>query len=434
VTAVCFCYLSVFQQGARELKSIRSRVPLLIVLLFLLCVTAPSLGQGSATLPKIRTVTAFIQLDRRRYQAQIDETLTKLRQAQAAFEQAGYEVQTIRVTTQPFPNYVRGLSKQQALAFFRDYDALARRENFVASVGPAMSGPANDDVSAELLGEILSSTTHLQGSIIVAGEDGIRWDAVRAAARLMKYVAAHTAHSLGNFNFAATAMVPPHAPFYPASYHDDGGGEFSVGMESANVVAAAFASASDSPAAGKALETALGNHARKVDEIARQIETRTGWKYMGLDLSPAPSKEVSIAAAIENLTHARFGSSGTMTAVATITSVLRGLPVQHAGYSGLMLPILEDSLLARRWSEGKLTVDEMLAYSAVCGTGLDTIPLPGDVSQEQLERMIGDMATLAVKLHKPLSARLLPVAGKKPGDRTEFDDPFLVNTTLQPLP
>jgi uncharacterized protein (UPF0210 family) len=48
----------------------------------------------------------------------------------------------------------------------------------------------------------------------------------------------------------------------------------------------------------------------------------------------------------------------------------------------------------------------MLAYSAVCGTGLDTIPLPGDASQEQLEKMIGDMATLAVKLHKPLSARL----------------------------
>ena len=79
-------------------------------------------------------------------------------------------------------------------------------------------------------------------------------------------------------------------------------------------------------------------------------------------------------------------------------------------------------------------MDDMLAYSAICGTGLDTIPLPGDVTQEQLEKMIGDMATLAVKLHKPLSARLLPVSGKKAGDRTEFDNPFLGNATLQPLP
>jgi hypothetical protein len=27
----------------------------------------------------------------------------------------------------------------------------------------------------------------------------------------------------------------------------------------------------------------------------------------------------------------------------------------------------------------------------------------------------------------------LPVAGKGPGDLTEFDDPFLVNATIQPL-
>jgi len=69
----------------------------------------------------------------------------------------------------------------------------------------------------------------------------------------------------------------------------------------------------------------------------------------------------------------------------------------------------------------------------VCGTGLDVVPLPGDISQEQLERIIGDMASLAIIWHKPLSARLLPVAGKKAGERTEFDDPFLVNAVIQPL-
>ena len=61
------------------------------------------------------------------------------------------------------------------------------------------------------------------------------------------------------------------------------------------------------------------------------------------------------------------------------------------------------------------------------------MPLPGDVTEQQLELIIGDMASLAVKWHKPLSARLLPVAGKKAGDTTEFDSPYLVNATLQPL-
>jgi len=44
------------------------------------------------------------------------------------------------------------------------------------------------------------------------------------------------------------------------------------------------------------------------------------------------------------------------------------------------------------------------------------------------------VASLSAKWSKPLSARLLPVAGAKPGDRTAFDDPNLVNTIIQPLP
>ena len=46
-----------------------------------------------------------------------------------------------------------------------------------------------------------------------------------------------------------------------------------------------------------------------------------------------------------------------------------------------------------------------------------------------LARIIGDVATLSVKWNKPLSARLLPVAGKAAGRATEFTDPHLLNGT-----
>ncbi len=98
-----------------------------------------------------------------------------------------------------------------------------------------------------------------------------------------------------------------------------------------------------------------------------------------------------------------------------------------------MLPILEDSRLAKRWSEGRVSLSALLSYSAVCGTGLDTIPLPGDITVEQLDMILADVATLSVKWKKPLSARLLPVKGKGPGELTEFDDPFLVNAIIQPV-
>jgi len=102
----------------------------------------------------------------------------------------------------------------------------------------------------------------------------------------------------------------------------------------------------------------------------------------------------------------------TLTAAATITACRQRRQSKQTGYTGLMLPILEDTRLAQRWSEGHISIDALLSYSAVCGTGLDTIPLPGDIGAEQLSLIIGDMASLAVKWHKPLSARLLPVLGK----------------------
>ena len=100
----------------------------------------------------------------------------------------------------------------------------------------------------------------------------------------------------------------------------------------------------------------------------------------------------------------------------------------------MMVPVMEDKGLAKRWAEGTYNTDDLLAYSAVCGTGLDTVPYPGNITEEQIARIFGDMASLAWKWHKPLSARLQPVKGKKAGEMTEFQDQYLFNTTVHELP
>jgi uncharacterized protein len=161
------------------------------------------------------------------------------------------------------------------------------------------------------------------------------------------------------------------------------------------------------------------------------VAERTGWKYQGIDLTPVPLKQISIGAALESLVHGEIGSPGSLSAAYAITSAVKGVSVKQAGYSGLMLPVLEDSVLAKRWESGAITRDSLMSYSSVCSTGLDAVPLPGDISVEQLENIIEDMASLAVKWHKPLSARLLPVAGKKSGDMTEFSSPFLENIRIR---
>jgi uncharacterized protein (UPF0210 family) len=387
-----------------------------------------------ASKPKIRAITAFVRIDRAHYKEQIQDSLNFLRKAKATFEKSGYEVQTIRITTQPFPEYTRDLSEAETLAFFRDYDALASKEGFDASIGPAMMKDTDDPREAELLAKILASAKTLEGSVLIGGEDGIHWKSIRAAAGVMKYLETHSLHSQANFSFAASSFVPDGTPFYPASYLASEGKQFAVGLQSANVVADAFASTKSPDAAEERLKSSLTVYAQQVEKAAKEISQSTGWKYGGIDLSPAPLKDISMGGAIENFLGTPIGASGTVTAAALITRALKSIPVTQAGYSGLMLPILEDSVLSKRWSEGRLSIDALLSYSAVCGTGLDVIPLPGDISNEQLEKILGDVASLSVKWHKPLSARLLPVAGKRAGDQTEFEDPFLVNAKIQPLP
>jgi uncharacterized protein len=286
-----------------------------------------------------------------------------------------------------------------------------------------------------LLARVLTNLPHLNASAIIADESGIHWKTIRRAAELVKQVAENSPRSQGNFNFGVTAMLKPYTPFYPGSYHTGKGRQFAIGFETANVVRDVFAkNRGNVEAATTALTKALTEHARVADSIGNKVSAGTGWEYLGLDPTATALGDVSIGGAIEAFTAARFGSSGTLTAARIITTAEKAVPVKQVGYSGLMLPVLEDKLLAQRWGEATYDIDSLLAYSAVCATGLDTVPLPGDISVEQIERIFSDIASLAFKWNKPLAGRILPVKGKKAGDQTEFQDPYLFNTKLRPLP
>jgi uncharacterized protein (UPF0210 family) len=405
-----------------------------------LAVSVPLAGQaGSATPqssnPKVRAITAFVRLDRENYQKQIDDTLAVLGKAKAAFVSSGYEVETVRITTQPLAELVAGMPEDQALAFLRKFDDLSLKKNFLPNVGPAMMHDSDDPATMRLLEQALSTLPNIESSTIIADESGIHWKTIHRTAELVKYVSEHSPRSQGTFNFAATAMLKPLGPFYPGSYHTGAGQQFAIGFEGADVVRDVFVKDKGNAESATAdLTAALTKHAAVADAVGRKVAAETGWTYVGVDPTPAPMGDVSIGAAIEGFTGVRFGSSGTLTAARIITAAVKAVPQKQTGYSGLMVPVMEDKVLAQRWAEGIYNIDSLLAYSSVCGTGLDTIPLPGDVSLDQMERMYSDVASLATKWNKPLSARLQPVPGKKAGDRTTFQDPSLFNTTLHALP
>jgi uncharacterized protein len=406
----------------------------LVVVLLLSIQLASQTTPASSANPKVRTVTAFVRLDRATWQKQIADTLVVLRKARSEFESSGYEVESLRITTQSLAELVAGLSEDQSLAFLAQLDQLAVKEKFIPNVGPAMLHDSDDPATMHLLERMLSTLEHINASSIIADESGIHWKTIHRTAELVQYVSQHSPRGEGNFNFTASAMVKPLSPFFPGSYHTGAGKQFSIGFEGANVVLGVFTKDKGNvEAAITDLTAALTKHAAVAEAIGKKVAAETGWTYAGVDPTPAPLGSVSIGAAIEAFTGAKFGSSGTLTAARIITTAVKAVPQKQIGYSGLMVPVMEDRLLAQRWAESTYNTDSVLAYSAVCGTGLDTIPLPGDISLEQLERIFSDVASLATKWNKPLSARLLPVQNKKPGDQTDFQDPRMSNTTIHPL-
>ena len=195
----------------------------------------------------------------------------------------------------------------------------------------------------------------------------------------------------------------------------------------------AFEEATGLESAVASLRSTLEANLLPIQTLAQTLSKETTRRYVGIDLSPAPSLDASIGAPIEKITGQPFGAPTTLAACAAITQALQSVTLTSCGYSGLMLPLLEDRVLAQRAAESRFGVQDLLFYSSVCGTGLDVIPLPGDSDPEDLARLILDMATLATRLGKPLAARLLPIPGSKAGEEVDFANPHLTHSVVLPL-
>ena len=137
---------------------------------------------------------------------------------------------------------------------------------------------------------------------------------------------------------------------------------------------------------------------------------------------------------MEKLGPVKLGLSGSLAAAAFLADTLDRGQWKRTGFNGLMLPVLEDSTLAARAASGTLTLKDLLLYSTVCGTGLDTVPLPGDASADQLAAVLVDVAALSMRLKKPLTARLMPIPGKQAGDVIHFDFDYFADGKVMALP
>jgi uncharacterized protein (UPF0210 family) len=382
---------------------------------------------------RIRTITAGVNLKNTSDLATVESAIGFLQKAKKKFENEGYEIQTLRIATQPLPEYLNGKSRAAALADLKAIDGVVSAKNVLFSIGPVITDDRYDPEFASWATQLIKETKNINFSVTVASpERGIHRQTALTAAEAIVAISKSSPGGEGNFRFTAAANCLADTPFFPVAYHQ-GAAAFSIGLETPGLLLEAFRDSKDIEDAKAKLKALLETEFRPVEKLAWEIARDDHREYRGIDVSPAPGKDQSIGAAIEALTRLPFGSASTLAACAAITDVLKSLSIKICGYSGLMLPVLEDPVLAQRAAEGRYSVRELLLYSSVCGTGLDVVPLAGDTPAKELAALIRDVAALSTKLHKPLSARLFLIPGKKAGDRAEFDNPFLTSSVVMKL-
>jgi uncharacterized protein len=382
---------------------------------------------------RVRTLTAGATLSSLAEIQTVESSLDFLVSAKQRFEDAGYVVQTIRVALNPLLMDATPAARADALPQLLVLDRLAAARGALISIGPVFSsGDADQSIGAwavQLARE--TRVMSFSGSVASAAR-GVHRNAVLMAAQVISALSTACADGMANFRFAAAACVPAGTPFFPVAYHE-GASALSIGLETPKLVQQAFVGGGDPSDASERLRLLLELQLRPIEKLARAAADEGKRHYLGIDSSPAPGRDSSIGLALETLMGQPFGAASTLQACAAITAAIKSVDVLTCGYCGLMLPILEDPVLALRAAEGRVKISDLLLYSSVCGTGLDLVPLPGDATPDELARVIGDLATLAVRLKKPLSARLFPVPGQKAGNHIEFADPLLCPSKVMPL-
>lgn len=380
----------------------------------------------------IRSITAFADVTYPLDSASISKIGEAAKVLRESLQSAGVTVQTMRLAVQPFPAVLGNKGPDKAVELSKDLHAIA----FVHEMDYVSLGPVRlDDPAAylEILVEILASTENIFAGIEIANtSQGIDLARIRRTAGLIRRVSTLGDDGFANLRLAALANMNEWSPFFPAAYHGGGTPRIALAMESADLAVRAANEAISFEDARSRLTQFIEREAERISAVVNKTLKGTGIEFQGFDfsLAPFPEEARSIGKAMERLGLSAAGIYGTLMVSAFFADALDRARFQRTGFCGLMLPVLEDTILAARGSEGLLGVSELLTYSAVCGTGLDTIPLPGDISEDTIAGILLDCAALSVRLGKPLTARLMPIPGKMAGDLVEFDFPYFAKSRV----
>jgi len=411
---------------------------------------------------KIRTITTFISLDNNKenWFEKINSASDFCLNMSKEFTSNDYTVQSIRIVTNPFGEYLNTDSLANAKADLSYLNSLLNSFNTAGMRIRFAIGEARTKEEVALLPELIKVFGDLCNVCVNVSLDDfgiLDNELIKSSVKAVQRISEITPRGEGNFNFTVNFNCEPLIPYFPASYHrKDLGNRFVIGLETPDLLVNVLSNYNDTiykqtignditdkqshngqfKGYYETMSRALQHHVTDINNIIKNSKYDESYIFSGFDSSAAPSKDcASMVEVYEQMGVEYFGAAGTVEASSLLTKVFKSIKgVELVGFSGLMLALTEDTGLANGSIRSNFDIRSLLTYSSVCGIGLDTVPIPGDTAAEKIEALMRDTGTMAYRLNKPLTVRLFPVPGLKAGDLTSFESDDLCNCAVLAVP
>lgn len=397
---------------------------------------------------RLRTISFFLTLhkDKTQWEDALYSVKRDVDLLLPAVQKAGYTLQSIRVITNPFGEYLDLTNLQTAKADLQYLTELLNKFNESGIRLRFAIGAARNKEEIALLPELIAAYGDLCNACVNVplDEHGVLDnELIEQSVYAVQRIANITLRGEGNFNFTVNFNCKPFIPYFPAGYHlSHLPNSFVIGLETPDLLVEVLKSVSKSTHnqfyadCYQAMSQALQYHVDQVLEMLSAVKLSGEFEFAGIDSSAAPSKNCSSMTKVYELMGLPyFGAAGSVEVSALLTKVFKSIQrVPLVGFSGLMLAVTEDLGLAEGTQKHYFDIRALLTYSAVCGIGLDTVPVAGDVKAESIAAIMRDTGTMAFRLNKPLTVRLFPIPNKVAGEISEFESDDLCNCRLLHIP
>ncbi len=279
----------------------------------------------------------------------------------------------------------------------------------------------------------LAATERVCSSVNLAStKAGINMDGVREMGLIIKETAELTRDrdALGCAKLVVFANVPEDNPFMAGAFHGVGEPEtaVNVGVSGPGVVKRALEEArgADFGTVAETIKRTAFKITRVGQLVAQEASRRLNVPFGIIDLSLAPTPAVgdSVAHILEEMGLESCGAPGTTAALALLNDAVKKGGIMASSYvgglSGAFIPVSEDAGMIAAVERGSLSLEKLEAMTCVCSVGLDMIAVPGETSAATIAAIIADEAAIGMINNKTTAVRIIPVPGKKVGDRVEF--------------